>query len=40
LQACRAAGDVLFRLSDVAAERWSRLSEQNFRIDKWSVCRG
>ena len=21
-------------------KRWSRLSEQNFRIDKWSVCRG
>jgi len=21
-------------------ERWSRLSEQNLRIDKWSVCRG
>jgi hypothetical protein len=20
--------------------RWSRLSEQFFRIDKWSVCRG
>jgi len=23
-----------------AEERWSRLSEQIFRIDKWSVCRG
>ena len=21
-------------------ERWSRLSEQIFRVDKWSVCRG
>jgi Caspase domain len=21
-------------------ERWSRLSEQNFRVDKWSLCRG
>ena len=21
-------------------ERWSRLSEQNLRIDKWSVCQG
>src|ERR1700730_9539045 len=21
-------------------ERWSRLSEQIFRIDKWSLCRG
>jgi hypothetical protein len=20
--------------------RWSRLSEQNLRIDKWSVCQG
>ena len=22
------------------AERWSRLSKQVFRVDKWSVCRG
>jgi len=22
------------------AKRWPRLSEQIFRIDKWSVCRG
>jgi hypothetical protein len=21
-------------------QRWSRLSEQIFRIDKWSLCRG
>jgi hypothetical protein len=21
-------------------ERWSRLSEQNLRVDKWSVCQG
>jgi hypothetical protein len=21
-------------------QRWPRLSEQIFRIDKWSVCRG
>jgi hypothetical protein len=21
-------------------ERWSRLSEPFFRVDKWSVCRG
>jgi hypothetical protein len=21
-------------------ERWPRLSEQLFRVDKWSVCRG
>jgi hypothetical protein len=28
-------------LSNVGgALRWSRLSEQNLRIDKWSVCRG
>jgi len=20
--------------------RWLRLSEQNFRVDKWSLCRG
>jgi adenylate cyclase len=20
--------------------KWSRLSEQNFRVDKWSLCRG
>jgi hypothetical protein len=24
----------------VREERWSRLSEQIFRIDKWSLCRG
>jgi hypothetical protein len=22
------------------AIRWLRLSEQNFRVDKWSLCRG
>ncbi len=21
-------------------ESWSRLSEQKFRVDKWSLCRG
>jgi hypothetical protein len=21
-------------------QRWSRLSEQNLRVDKWSLCRG
>jgi hypothetical protein len=21
-------------------KRWSRLSEQNLRVDKWNVCRG
>ncbi len=24
----------------VDMERWSRLSAQSFRVDKWSVCRG
>ena len=24
----------------VSRQRWSQLSEQNLRIDKWSVCRG
>ena len=24
----------------VEGKRWSRLSEQNFRVDKWSLCRG
>ena len=23
-----------------AEERWPRLSEQIFRVDKWSLCRG
>jgi hypothetical protein len=29
-------------IPDLAAgmQRWSRLSEQIFRVDKWSVCRG
>ena len=25
---------------DDEVERWPRLSEQIFRVDKWSVCRG
>jgi hypothetical protein len=25
---------------DTLSKRWSRLSEQNLRVDKWSVCRG
>jgi hypothetical protein len=25
---------------DAALLRWSRLSEQIFRVAKWSVCRG
>jgi hypothetical protein len=24
----------------IAGPRWSRLSEQIFRVDKWSVCQG
>ncbi len=23
-----------------SGQRWSRLSAQSFRVDKWSVCRG
>jgi hypothetical protein len=26
--------------SDTEKVRWARLSEQIFRVDKWSVCRG
>jgi hypothetical protein len=26
--------------SVIPAESWSRLSEQIFRADKWSLCRG
>ncbi len=25
---------------DLGVKRWSRLSAQSFRVDKWSVCRG
>ena len=25
---------------ELTQERWSRLSEQIFRVDKWSLCRG
>jgi hypothetical protein len=33
------------RIYDAASQSrhdqsWSRLSEQNFRVDKWSICRG
>jgi hypothetical protein len=28
------------RWSLLDRERWSRLSEQIFRVDRWSVCRG
>jgi hypothetical protein len=33
-QACIAKG------GKMENKRWSRLSEQNLRVDKWSVCRG
>jgi hypothetical protein len=26
--------------SGSGAERWSRLSKQIFRVDKWSLCQG
>jgi hypothetical protein len=30
----------LINLADRLTLRWSRLSEQIFRVDKWSLCRG
>ena len=42
----RAAGKLkpdVINMDDVRDQgrlRWSRLSEQIFRVDKWSVCRG
>ena len=37
----RAAGEPAhLRAAAPGRERWPRLSEQFFRIDKWSVCRG
>jgi putative ABC transport system substrate-binding protein len=27
-------------LPDIRTKRWPRLSEQFFRVDKWSLCRG
>jgi len=30
----------VFTPEDGFEVRWSRLSEQIFRFDKWSVCRG
>jgi len=34
-------GDVpTLKRKEWQGERWSRLSEQIFRIDKWSLCRG
>jgi UDP-arabinose 4-epimerase len=31
---------LLEALRDHGVVSWSRLSEQNFRVDKWSLCRG
>src|SRR5262249_20645425 len=28
------------QLSRIIRVRWLRLAEQNFRVDKWSLCRG
>jgi hypothetical protein len=28
------------KLAGYERVRWARLSEQIFRVDKWSVCRG
>jgi hypothetical protein len=30
----------LWEAPDSVNLRWSRLSEQIFRVDKWSLCRG
>jgi predicted patatin/cPLA2 family phospholipase len=30
----------LYAGTSAGAERWSRLSEQIFRVAKWSLCRG
>jgi hypothetical protein len=29
-----------FHQRKAGSKRWSRLSEQIFRVDKWSLCRG
>ena len=29
-----------YQIARYSAQRWSRLSEQNLRVDKWSVCQG
>ncbi|MDA9504260.1 hypothetical protein XI09_05745 [Bradyrhizobium sp. CCBAU 11386] len=38
---------IIIRITEIVSPKlsggpvnWSRLSEQNFRVDKWSVCRG
>jgi hypothetical protein len=35
-----AKSNELFDKKILLIKRWSRLSEQSFRVDKWSVCRG
>jgi predicted ATP-dependent Lon-type protease len=32
--------EFLRRSNDDIRVRWLRLSEQNFRVDKWNLCRG
>ena len=34
------AGLTVTRVGANLGERWPRLSEQIFRVDKWSLCRG
>jgi hypothetical protein len=36
----KCAAGVVVEYMSVQRVSWSRLSEQIFRIDKWSVCRG
>ncbi len=34
------ASNTLVNIGNLVIQRWSRLSAQSFRVDKWSVCRG
>ena len=37
------SGTAIFCISrplGASAQRWSRLSEQIFRVDEWSLCQG
>ena len=40
LEGCRVHTLILRAHISIEHQRWSRLSEQIFRFDKWSVCRG
>jgi hypothetical protein len=40
LQALALYRDPRFEFEWPNLVRWLRLSEQNFRVDKWSLCRG